>query len=68
MGITPVDGIELTVNGQEHPVNAGDQYTAWQMLGIWLAGGAPMWILGWLVYPAVAKGLAVTDAGLWGAV
>jgi hypothetical protein len=22
-----------------------DQYTIWQILGIWLAGGAPMWIL-----------------------
>jgi hypothetical protein len=23
------------------------QYTLWQILGIWLAAGAPMWLLGW---------------------
>ena len=40
------------------------QYTLWQMLGIWLAGGAPIWILAWLVYPALRQGLAAMDAGL----
>ena len=25
-----------------------DQYTLWQILGIWLAAGAPMWLLGWV--------------------
>jgi hypothetical protein len=24
------------------------QYTLWQILGIWLAVGAPMWMLGWV--------------------
>jgi membrane protease YdiL (CAAX protease family) len=57
--------MELTIDRQKDQMNARDQYTAWQMLGIWLAGGAPMWILGWLVYPAVSKGLTVADAGLW---
>lgn len=42
----------------------GDQYTLWQILGIWLAGGLPMWLLGWAVYPAVSGGLKPTDAGL----
>jgi membrane protease YdiL (CAAX protease family) len=42
------------------------QYTLWQMLGIWLVGGAPIWILAWLVYPALRQGLAAMDAGqLW---
>ena len=40
-----------------------DQYTLWQILGIWLAGGAPMWILAWLVYPALSQGLSTVDAG-----
>lgn len=41
-----------------------DQYTLWQILGIWLAAGAPMWILGWIVYPALSAGLPPLDAGL----
>ena len=41
-----------------------DQYSLWQILGIWLAGGAPMWILAWLVYPAVSRDLPAADAGL----
>ena len=40
------------------------QYTVWQIIGIWLAAGAPMWILGWLVYPALSQDLSVVDAGL----
>jgi membrane protease YdiL (CAAX protease family) len=41
-----------------------DQYTLWQVLGIWLAGGAPMWLLGWVAYPAMSAGLPVVDAAL----
>ena len=40
------------------------QYTLWQIIGIWLAAGAPMWILGWLVYPALSQDLTAVDAGL----
>lgn len=40
------------------------QYTLGQMIGIWLAAGAPMWILGWLVYPALSQNLAPVEAGL----
>jgi len=40
------------------------QYRLWQILGIWLAAGAPMWILGWLVYPALSRDLTTVDAGL----
>ena len=39
------------------------QYSLWQILGIWLAAGAPMWILGWLVYPALSQNLTLMDAG-----
>jgi membrane protease YdiL (CAAX protease family) len=41
-----------------------DQYTFWQIIGIWLAAGAPMWVLGWLVYPALSQDLTPVDAGL----
>jgi len=41
-----------------------DQYTLWQILGIWLAAGAPMWILGWVAYPAMSAGLPPVEAGL----
>jgi membrane protease YdiL (CAAX protease family) len=40
------------------------QYTLWQILGIWLAGGAPMWLVGWVAYPALSAGLPPMDAGL----
>ena len=40
------------------------QYTLGQIIGIWLAAGAPMWVLGWLVYPALSQNLSVVDAGL----
>lgn len=41
-----------------------NQYTLWQILGIWLAGGAPMWLLGWVAYPTMSAGLPPLDAGL----
>jgi len=41
-----------------------NQYTLWQVLGIWLAGGAPMWLLGWVAYPAMSAGRSAVDAAL----
>jgi uncharacterized protein len=41
-----------------------DQYSLWQIFGIWLAAGIPMWALGWLAYPAMSPGLAAADAAL----
>jgi CAAX protease family protein len=41
-----------------------DQYTLWKILGIWLAGGAPLWAFGWLVHPTLSKGLPALDTGL----
>jgi hypothetical protein len=40
------------------------QYTLWQIFVIWLSAGAPMWLLGWVAYPALSKGLSTIDAGL----
>lgn len=40
------------------------QYTLPQILGIWLAAGAPMWLLGWIVYPWMSAGLPPVDAAL----
>lgn len=40
-----------------------DQYNIWQIIGIWLAAGIPMWVLGWLVYPAASKGMEFIEAG-----
>src|SRR5512135_3447978 len=40
------------------------QYTLRQVLGIWLAAGAPMWLLSWVAYPAMSAGLSPIDAGL----
>jgi hypothetical protein len=34
-----------------------NQYTLWQILGIWFMAGAPMWLLGWVVYPAMSAGI-----------
>jgi hypothetical protein len=40
------------------------QYTLWKILGIWLVGGAPIWIFAWLVYPVLRQGLPAFDGGL----
>ena len=50
---------------QELSVSAGKgQYTLWQILGIWFAAGAPMWLLGWVAYPALSTDLSAIEAGL----
>lgn len=41
-----------------------DQHTLWQILGIWLVGSAPTWLLGWVAFPALSAGLPLMDAGL----
>lgn len=40
------------------------QYTLPQIIGIWLAAGAPMWVLSWLIYPSLNRDLSAVDAGL----
>ena len=40
------------------------QYTLWQIIGIWLAASAPMWILGWMIYPNLSQHLTPVDAAL----
>ena len=49
---------------QEVSPSAKKQYALWQIVGIWLAAGAPMWLLGWLVYPALSVNLPNLEAGL----
>jgi len=49
---------------QEVSTSMEKQYALWQIIGIWLAAGAPMWLLGWLVYPALSVNLPNLEAGL----
>ena len=57
--------IGATNNLQRLSINSKkDQYTLWQVLGIWLAGGVPMWLLGWVAYPAMSADRSAADAGL----
>jgi membrane protease YdiL (CAAX protease family) len=57
--ITSTDKLqELAVNSEK------EQYALWQIFGIWLAGGAPIWLLSWVAYPALSAGLPPVDAGL----
>jgi len=44
--------------------NQKEQYTLWQIFGIWLAAAAPMGLLGWAAYPLLSAGLLPLDAGL----
>ena len=53
-----------TNKGQVLSTSAKSQYTLPQILAIWFMAGAPMWILGWVAYPALSVGLAPLDAGL----
>jgi hypothetical protein len=58
---------ELTTTNHLQELSVDDkkgQYTLWQTVGIWLAAGAPMWVLGWLAYPAMRAGLTEVDAAL----
>jgi len=49
-------------NDQKLPIPVKGQYALWQIIGIWLAGGAPIWLLGWIVYPAMS--LSRADLGV----
>lgn len=40
------------------------QYSLWQVLGIWIAGSVPMWLLSWVVYPFMSTDVPAVDAGL----
>jgi len=51
-------------NPQNLSAPSKNQYALWQIVGIWLAAGAPMWLLGWLVYPALSFGIPDLEAGL----
>lgn len=50
---------------QERSTSREDnQYTLRQIIGIWLAGGAPLWFLAWVIFPAMSQGLLAMDRGL----
>lgn len=50
---------------QEHSTSREDnQYTLWQIIGIWLAGGALLWFFAWVIHPAMSQGLLAMDRGL----
>ena len=40
------------------------QYKLWQILGIWFVGGAPMWLLGWVAFPALSAGMLTLEASM----
>lgn len=40
------------------------QYSLWKILGIWLVGGAPVWVGVYLVFPVLNRGLSDWDRGL----
>ena len=48
----------------EKTISKTEQYKLWQIFVIWLAAGVPMWLLGWVAYPALSADLHQTDAGL----
>ena len=63
--VTGNDRIDLAqVGDRALTVHESKQYTLWKVVGIWLAGGAPMWTLSWLVFPALRHNLGPADAGL----
>ena len=51
-------------NNQGQTIPVKDQYALWQIIGIWLAAGAPVWLLSWLVYPALSINLPALEAGI----
>jgi len=51
-------------NDQLVPTQEKNQYNLWQILTIWLTGSALMWIMGWVIYPALSRNLPVVEAGL----
>lgn len=59
------DRIDLAhVGDHAASVHESKQYALWKVISLWLAGGAPMWILTWLVFPALRHNLDAADAGL----
>lgn len=53
-----------TNNLKDLAASRNGQYTLWQILGIWLVGGAPIWIIAWVIHPVLSQRLAPVDRGL----
>lgn len=63
--ITSTKNPSVKENMQKFPMTyEKDQYKLWQILGIWLAGGVPMWLLGWVAFPALSVGMPPLEAGM----
>ena len=46
----------ITATNEPQELSMSDekaQYTLWQILGIWLVGSSPMWLLAWVVAPVL---------------
>lgn len=56
--------VTSTNNLKELSTTRNDQYSVWQILGIWASVALPMALLAWVVYPALSQGLAAVDSGL----
>jgi membrane protease YdiL (CAAX protease family) len=59
-----IQELTSTNNAQDRLTSMKDQYTIWQILGIWLTAAVPMGLLGWVVFPTLSADLAPLDAGL----
>ena len=46
-------------NDQLVPTQEKNQYNLWQIPTLWLTGSALMWIMGWVIYPALSRNLRV---------
>ncbi len=53
-----------TIDLQGLSLPAKNQYTLWQILAIWFAAGAPLWISAWVIHPILSQGLSALDGGL----
>jgi len=64
MSTQEITSINKVSNREDLQKLSKNQYKLWQILGIWLAAGAPMWLIGWVAYPAMSAGLPMVDSGL----
>lgn len=48
----------------QEATSSKEQYTLRQILAIWLVAAAPMWLLGWVVYPPLSEGRSPAGAGI----
>jgi CAAX protease family protein len=54
----------MTQNSSQNSIEIKEQYSQVNILLIWLAAGVPMWLLGWVAFPALSADLQPTETGL----